>query len=286
MPNGTRLGAALLLAGAAVLVLSPSAASRAQTPAEAGPNRGSNTRHVLFIGNSFTFFNDLPEVVAAIAASFPQGPQIEPTMFASGGMTLQWHWAAGRAQQQIDSRAWDDVILQEQSALGAGTEVGDGRLSPPGIFHESVRKFVPYVRAAGATPILLMTWARRTHPEDQALLTDAYDTIGRELHVTVSPAGVAWQATRTRWPDLDLHVADGSHPNPAGTYLTACVLYATLTGRDPRGATPHISGHPYSRAIQGIDTTQTVTLVDLAPPLARRLQEVAWSVVVQRRAKS
>ncbi len=243
-----------------------------------GPLAQVPARRVLFIGNSFTFFNTLPEMVAGIARSLPRGPAIEPTMFATGGMTLQWYWAAGKAAAAIDSQKWDDVVLQEQSVLGAGSEVGDGGLSPPGIFHESVRKFVPRIRDNGARPLLLLTWARRARPDDQRLLNDAYLSIGRELSVEVSPAGMAWAEAHRRWPDLDLHVADGSHPNPTGTYLTALVLYSTLTGRDPRGAASSISGHPYSRALQDIDPAQTVTLASLDRSLARRLQELAWDI--------
>lgn len=240
---------------------------------------------VLFIGNSFTFVNNLPDVVAGVARSLPKGPAIQPTMFATGGMTLQWYWAAGKAAAAIDSRKWNYVVLQEQSALGAGTEVGEGRLSPPGLFHQSVRNFVPRIRATGATPLLLMTWARRTRPDDQALLTDAYESIGHELGVTVSPAGTAWQEAHRLYPELVLHLADGSHPNPTGTYLTACVLYATLTGRDPRGAAATIEGHPYSRALQAGDENQTVTLVSLEPALAKRLQTIAWNVVSRAAAE-
>ncbi|MEQ1730772.1 MAG: SGNH/GDSL hydrolase family protein [Vicinamibacterales bacterium] len=268
---------ALLLSLALWLTWAP--APHAQAPA---PATTSAPLQVLFIGNSFTFFNTLPDVVAGIAKSLPKGPAIEPTMFATGGMTLQWFWAAGKAAAEIDSRKWDYVILQEQSALGAGTEVGNGSLSPPGIFHQSVRNFVPRIRMDGATPLLLMTWARRSRPTDQALLTDAYDSIGHELGVTVSPAGIAWQEAHRLWPDLDMHVADGSHPNPTGTYLTACVLYATITGRDPRGAAAKIDGHPYSRRLQALDLEQQVTLVALPPALAKRLQELAWKVVTQR----
>ena len=143
-----------LTALAASLIWSGSVGLRAQ----ASPSEPAVLR-VLFIGNSFTFVNSLPEVLAGIAKSLPKGPAIEPTMVATGGMTLQWHLAAGKAAAAIESRQWDYVVLQEQSALGAGSEDGESRLSPPGLFHQSVRTFVPRIRATGATPLLLMTWA-------------------------------------------------------------------------------------------------------------------------------
>lgn len=234
---------------------------------------------VLIIGNSFTYFNNLGDVLAGIAASLPGGPDIHPTLLVGGGMTLQWHYATGKPTKELQRQHWDYVVLQEQSALGGGSEGGESRLSPPSIFHQSVRKLVPEVRAAKATPLLLMTWARRAHPEEQATLGDAYLSIGRELKVRVAPAGLAWQQARRRWPDLDLHVEDGSHPNPAGTYLTACVLYAAITGHDPHGAAALIQGHPYSRREGVVDLTQTIPLVDLSEELSNQLQDVAWSVV-------
>lgn len=221
MPRLTRRRLLALLASAAAAPLA----------AQSRPLR------VLFIGNSYTYYNDLPATVASLAASLA-GPRIEPTMIATGGMTLQWHLAAGKATAAIDAGGWDAVVLQEQSQLGAGTANGESRLSPPTVFHESVRKFVPRIRAAGARPLLMMTWARRSRPQEQGQLTEAYQRIGKELQVRVAPVGLAWQAARARWPDLELFVEDGSHPNPVGSYLAACVLYVALTGRAPRGGVP------------------------------------------------
>jgi hypothetical protein len=246
--------------------------------AQPRPASATTSLEVLFIGNSFTYFNNLGDVLAGIAASLPSGPAIHPTLLVGGGMTLQWHYATGKPAAALKSQHWDYVVLQEQSALGGGSEGGESRLSPPSIFHQSVRKLVPDIRAVKATPLLLMTWARREHAEEQALLTDAYLSIARELNVQVAPSGLAWQEARTRWPELSLHVEDGSHPNPAGTYLTACVLYAAITGRDPHGAAATIAGHPYSRREGLVDLTQTVPLVALSDELSRQLQDVAWSV--------
>jgi hypothetical protein len=256
-----------------------SLAAQGRSPARpAGTHAPARPLEVLFVGNSFTFFNNLGDVVAGIAASLPEGPAIHPTLIVDGGMTLQWHIATGKISDALRRQPWDYVVLQEQSVLGGGSENGEAHLSPPTIFHQSVRKLVPEIRAAGATPILLMTWARRDHADEQEKLTDAYLSIAAEMDVQVARAGMAWQEAGRRWPDLDLHVADGSHPNPAGSYLTACVLYETLTGRSARGATALVNGHPYSRRDKAVDTTQTVPLVSITDDLAARLQDTAASV--------
>jgi hypothetical protein len=103
--------------------------------------------------------------------------------------------------------------------------------------HESIRLFVPHIRAAGATPVLYMTWARRHAWDRQPELADAYLTIARELNVPVAPVGLAWAKAFERSPNVVLHDKDESHPNPAGSYLAACVLYATLFQSNPTGLT-------------------------------------------------
>ena len=68
----------------------------------------------------------------------------------------------------------------------------------------------------------------------QAALAEGYDDLGRRLHASVAPVGLAWaEALRTR-PDLSLWEGDGRHPSKLGSYLAACVFYAMLTHRDPR----------------------------------------------------
>ena len=66
-------------------------------------------------------------------------------------------------------------------------------------------------------------------------LDQAYTQMGRQLDAFVAPVGRAWAASLKANPDISLYDDDGSHPNVYGTYLTACVFYATLTGLTPVG---------------------------------------------------
>jgi hypothetical protein len=97
--------------------------------------------------------------------------------------------------------------------------------------------------ASGAKPVLFMTWAyergdRRNLPDDsfdamQSRIAFGYRELGRLLDVPVSPVGIAWEEALHERPGLDLWGRDGRHPNEAGSYLAACVLYASTSGRDP-----------------------------------------------------
>jgi hypothetical protein len=246
----------------------------------AQPQRARPNLRVLFIGNSYTFTNNLGDVVAGIAESQKDGPTVTPTLVARAGMHLEWHLKNGPAMSLLQAGGWDYVILQEFSTLGG--EIGKPEVGDPEPFYASVRQFVPKILAAGAKPVLLMTWARRGAPDSEAKkIFDAYEHIGGELDVKVAPAGVAWAEAHRRLRTLDLHIYDASHPTEAGSYLTGLVIYATLTGHNPRGAPATIFGHPVDTGgITAVpDTTLTVPLVELGPATAAELQRVAWDAV-------
>src|SRR5262249_22071004 len=117
--------------------------ARKRQPATAPPLKA------LFVGNSFTARNDLPGLVAQLAAA--RGRRLEHRLISSGGASLRTHWNAGVALQAIQSGQYDHVILQEQSTL----PVKNAKR-----MHENVRLFDEAIRAAGARTILYATWAR------------------------------------------------------------------------------------------------------------------------------
>src|SRR3954452_23465315 len=112
--------------------------------------RGGADNEVLFVGNSFTARNDLPGLIATLAAA--RGKSLRHRLISAGGASLRTHWNAGQALEEIRGGGRDHVVLQEQSTL----PVRNARR-----MHESVRLFDEAIRAAGARTALYMTWARR-----------------------------------------------------------------------------------------------------------------------------
>ncbi|RLK53581.1 hypothetical protein [Actinokineospora cianjurensis] len=226
---------------------------------------------VLFVGNSFTYFHNLPEVVVALARP---DRAVSVAMLAAPGAILGETWASGALETALREDA-DCVVLQEQSTLG-GDLVVDGipRPQDPAKFHAAVRSAVAAIVSANASATLYLTWARQDDPDAQHALTDAYTSIGKELGVAVSPVGIAWQTALAERPDLVLHDEDASHPAAAGSYLAACVLTATLFGLDPRGRTRRVTGQVIDS--EGVLGDPNGTLVDLSEADAAYLQDVAW----------
>jgi hypothetical protein len=181
---------------------------------------------LLFIGNSFTARNDVPALLAEMAALAPKPITVTTDSVLANGASLRQHWNAGTAVEKMREGRWDYVVLQEQSTLPIKNATR---------YSENVRLFVPEIEACGAQPRLYLTWARIHSPETQAALTDATRTVATEIGARVVPVGVAWQELREAHPELGLYDKDGSHPSALGSYLAACVFYATLFGASPVG---------------------------------------------------
>src|SRR5262245_43398542 len=118
--------------------------------------RKSRSLQVLFIGNSFTARNNLPELIARLANA--RGKDMHHRSTRAGGGSLRAHWNAGEAQLAIKNGRFDCVVLQEQSTLP---------IKNPTRMHENVRLFDQAIRDAKAKMVLYMTWARRHAPESQ-----------------------------------------------------------------------------------------------------------------------
>lgn len=203
---------------------------------------------ILFIGNSYTFVNELPRVFAQLARS--EGQAVETDMAAKGGWTLADHAKDAETRAKLGSSKWDFVVLQEQSQIPSAEPWRSQEMCP------AVRSLVQEIGKTGATPILFMTWAHRDGwPEKglpdyvsmQAQIENGYLAIARELGVQVAPAGEAWSRAMRSPLSLSLWQEDGSHPTLQGTYLAACVFYAVMFRTSPIGAA-YTAGLPVDEA--------------------------------------
>ncbi len=202
---------------------------------------------ILFLGNSYTYVNDLPTIFRDLARS--AGQNVETGMVAEGGETLAEHAASSEDANALNGAHWQFVVLQEQSEVPSLESFRQSQMYP------ATRSLVTTIRAGGASPILLETWAHQAGWPDynltfaamQAGIDQGYATIGGELKIPVAPAGQAWQAVVQGAPGIVLWQSDGSHPAPAGTFLAACALYTRVFGPCPVGG-PYTGGLPASEA--------------------------------------
>jgi len=178
-------------------------------------------------------------------------------MVTQGGVTLEWHSSNPETLSALTKQTWDYVILQEQSLRPVKNRT---------LMHQYAEILFQKIRAVRAQTLLYLTWARQHQPDMIHDLSDSYVTLGEKLNVQVVPAGLAWATALAKSPDLILHTEDQSHPTPTGTYLAACVFYATLFNASPEGAT-------------GTLTIEGENVLDLSESNARLLQSIAWETV-------
>jgi hypothetical protein len=232
-PGRAPLSVAALLLAVALLPIGcgTSWPPKCSTAANAAP-----CTRVLFVGNSYTYVNDLPTMFAELAVA--GGHNVEAGMVANGGETLAQHAVALETLDKIASAPWSFVVLQEQSETPASSA---GRTSQ---MYPAARTLAAKVTAIGAQMMFFMTWAHRdgttmagaTNYESMQLAIDeAYNGIADELSVPVAPVGYTWFVVRREHPDISMWQDDGSHPTVSGTYLAACVFYAAIFRRSPEG---------------------------------------------------
>ena len=270
-PNRLRLLVALgtlacCLASTAVPVRANDvAAEKSQTP---------RVWKVLMIGNSHTYFNNLPKMFEQVGLADQSPRRVRCEMIVKGGATLQEHWDAGKAVPAIRQGKWDFVILQEQSTLGVTFLVeGLPRIADASYYFAAAHRFDDVIRKSGAKTVVFAFWARENAPkEDRDALAYDHLKLGQDLGAIVAPVGLAWQAVRNPKARAALYHDDHSHPKPEGSYLAACTLYAACFGAVPAQPPLTITAKPINVNGQ-TSADKAQTLLQLSPELARALRE-------------
>ena len=182
---------------------------------------------VLFVGNSYTYFWNLPQTVMLMAEA--KEVDMQTNQSTAGGSNLGQHWRSARNLQSVDlikSGAFDAVILQDHSMRA---------IEAPDSLKHYGKLLAELARKNGSDIYLYMTWSREWAPNMQQVISHEYRSLAKEIGAKVIPVGLAWQRARELRPDIELYDPDGSHPNTLGTYLSACVFFGILTGESPMG---------------------------------------------------
>jgi hypothetical protein len=175
---------------------------------------------VLFIGNSLTAGNDLPRMVAGIAAA--DGKRLRYEALAVPNASLEDHLAGPEAVRAIQGGAWGAVVLQQGPSAQPVSRA---------VLIRDARLLAEEIRRAGARPALLMVWPVKGHSFDA--VSASYREAAAKSGSLIIPAGEAWRIALRIDSSLPLYSEDGFHPAPAGSYLAALTLYRALFDRLP-----------------------------------------------------
>jgi len=177
---------------------------------------------VLFVGNSLTYYYNLPLVVSAMAKT--QDLTIETKHSTVGGSTLEQHWKSEigtQTRSMIELEKWDYIVFNNHS-LSA--------INKPESFLEYSKKFADLARTKGAEPIFMMTWAYKSNPLMLTEIEKMYKKLGELTSANIIPCGSIFANSRKFRPDLELF-HDDKHPSSNGTYLAGLAFYKYFTGK-------------------------------------------------------
>lgn len=199
------------------------------------------TYSVLFIGNSYTYYNDMPNAIFEKIA-VAEGYKIEVTAITKGAHKLSMfadpsdECGAKVEEALCGEKKYDFVVLQEQSVRPASENADD--------FYKAVRNLAERIRKTGATPVLYATWGRKTGSDtldkygwtNEVMtwkLAAGYQAISDELNIPVAHVGLAFYDVYTAENEIELYDADKTHPSYAGSYLAASALFSVMFDADP-----------------------------------------------------
>lgn len=252
----------LALTCSAMLMLSTADAAPKKRAA-----RSKKATSALIIGNSYTFYNDLPYVLHHISKAGKRpiaiGSYTRGATSLHGFYMLEEH---AKARTMLKSGDYKWVILQDQSQTP---------MYKPEETMGAVRNWTKAAKAAGAKPVLFLTWAHATADAEgrpapildmQDKTSVTYCKAAIENDIAIAPVGEAWRLWYRKYPDMPLHSQDLSHPNMLGTYMAACVIYSTITKGSSAGLPSKISNNGK-------------TLINIPSNLARDIQKVADTTV-------
>ena len=188
---------------------------------------------VLFIGSSHTLRGDIPEMVTKIAASAPpEQPHIIAGDFVRMGTALPTFWNAGdtsdTARGVIASEPWDAIVFETFYSM------------KPDDCTKYGKPMVELIRSKKAKPVIYESPIQKAapYPEEFQKFHDMNMSFVKDLDVPIAPSVLAWMKYLGQKPteaQLGYLYDDWIHASPKGAYMTACCVYAALTGCSPVG---------------------------------------------------
>lgn len=186
---------------------------------------------ILMLGNSFTFTNAMPHMVAELTGA-------EVIQHTRGGARLSEHLnpktrLGAQTQAALQNEPWDYVILQEMS---------NGPVTAPKRFFSSVEQLCLLIRQNGAVPILYATWAYQKNGAKLEAMDMDYEEMFLQMHKACHQAAeqnhILIADVGQRFYELseteNLYAADGVHPNILGSEIAAETIAAVIQQQEEK----------------------------------------------------
>ena len=175
---------------------------------------------ILFVGNSLTYTNDLPQLVQEMGKY--DNVNIEYSAFLFPNYSLEDHWNEGKVQKEIEKGHYDFVVAQQGPSALPESQV---------LLLEYARRLAEVCRKNNVPMALYMVWPSSSRFFDLDNIIDSYTQAAKQTQSMLCPAGLAWKYAWQSTPSLPLYGNDNFHPSMTGSVLAAFTVYGTLTNK-------------------------------------------------------
>ena len=188
---------------------------------------------ILFIGNSFTFYWNLPSLVESMAKE--KGISFDIYQSTAGGANLKDHWESKKgleSKKVLNKHAFSTIILQDHSTSPL-LKINESK--------EYFNRFIKLINKKKSEVILYGTW---TYPASPLIgksfngadpIQHVLKPIADQTNSRMAPVGTAFRLFQDKHSEISVFTSDNKHPSAVGTYLAACVFFKMLTGESPLG---------------------------------------------------
>ena len=235
---------------------------------------GQIRKEVLFVGNSYTYVNDLPNLIKQIALSF--GDTLIHESSTPGGSSFNAHSTNTQTLNKINQQQWDYIVLQAQSqepSLSPGY-VNTNVFPAAQVLIDAIES-----NSLCIEPLFFMTWGRKfgdasncipyppvcTYLGMQERLKNRYLDMSFQHNASCSPVGMAWEKSIAIDNTLNLFSSDNSHPSIYGSYLAACTFYASIFKKSSVGSTywPNVIDSATAYSLQQIGSSTVLDSLEV-----------------------
>jgi hypothetical protein len=247
---------------------------------------GDEPLRVVFVGNSYTYVNDLPMLFRALVHSQNPKREVETEAFVTPGGYLNERWREGVVQRHLKTNPVDVLVLQE---AGGWLRCADHpSLRSSFACTDSLRthkRFAEFARQLGIRTVIYGTWGADVR--EQATISRVLRRLSKAIDAVPADAGDAIIALRKLDPEVKIFTDEVLHPTPEVSMLAAIMLYAAIDGWLPEakavrleqplvalGARPDATV-PLSMQYGGLPRSQAILFPAERMALLRRAAEIA-----------
>lgn len=204
-------------------------------------SESKKTTHILFVGNSYTYRNNMPKLFEEIAKS--KGEDVSVSHVTRGKYTFYLHSKRKKLYRALHDQDWDVIVLQGSSKDMLRDSARFKKRTYPaldkmmGMIQENQKDAKVY---------FYMTWPYRKGDPKTKRFSDpdsmleavaaGYSNLRTRYKVPVIPVGKVWRSYTIKYPEANLYLKDNSHPSYEGSYLVACTMYSAIYRKSPEGA--------------------------------------------------